>query len=186
MPVSHRQGNRSLLLSSPDEKDVAMEIGDCITALPHAVVFFFFPAVEHLPCGFFLKQMHQKKPKPAGNHEVQPPAMSGDNEVTLRPAQHSARAHRPSCSLPPPRMEKPQALSFLHPSLLCPSVSQGSNHSQFQLGPPGQPQARCSSVPRSLMARCVVLHTEMLSALNPSSSTTMDMPSTPTERVHPS
>lgn len=32
-------GNKSLLLSSPDEKDVAMEIGDCITALPHAMFF---------------------------------------------------------------------------------------------------------------------------------------------------
>lgn len=58
-------GNKSLLLSSPDEKDVAMEIGDCITALPHAMFFFLLRSIYDV--GFFLKeQMHQKKPKPAG------------------------------------------------------------------------------------------------------------------------
>lgn len=58
--------------------------------------------------GFFLKQqMHQKEPKAAGNHEIQPAAVLGDNEVTLRPVQHGSRAHCSSCSLPPPRMKKP-------------------------------------------------------------------------------
>lgn len=68
----------------------------------------FFSSWRAFTMWFFLKQqMHQKKPKPAGNHEIQPPAMLGDIEVTLRPAQHSSRAHCPSCSLPPPRMRKP-------------------------------------------------------------------------------
>lgn len=41
-------GNKSLLLSSPDEKDVAMEIGDCITALPHAMFFFLLESIYHV------------------------------------------------------------------------------------------------------------------------------------------
>lgn len=67
-------------------------------------------------------------------------------------------------------------------SALQPARTQ--THSQFQLGPPEQSQARCSALLWCLMPRYAVLCIQMLSALNPSSITTMDTPSTPLERVH--